>query len=73
MSKYRLEITDIVPLKAGNGFIIKWHGSDGRGDYMIYMENGKIYGDSEYMDKNDNKKFLKLLLEKLIEEVEIIS
>lgn len=73
MSKYRLEIIDIVPFKTGSGFIIKWMGSDGFGEYKIYKEGDKIYGDSEYMDNQDRKTFLNMLLEKLIEEVEVIG
>ena len=64
-----VNIETIKSLKNGDGFIIRWRGSHGVGEYLIYMKDGKIYGDSEYMDRGEDKNFLKALLNKLVEDI----
>lgn len=44
------------------------------GEYSLYCEDGEWKGDSERMDtKNGEKKFLRALLDKFIEEIEIVG
>ena len=51
---------------------IKWESSIGFGEYTIRIkEDGSIEGDSEAMDSNDDKRFLKKLLELLLEKTQI--
>lgn len=55
------------------GFIIRWSGNIGFGEYTLYRStmDDKWYGDSECMDKGDDKEFLALLLEDFINQMEI--
>lgn len=53
---------------------IEWYGSAGFGEYHIWTdENGRIKGDSEYMDKGDKKDFLKSLFDSILEQIEIVG
>lgn len=54
-----------------NGFVLLWHGDKGFGEYTIYQEDGKIKGDSEFMDSGDKKDFLKQLFASIVEQIEI--
>ena len=78
-----LEITDIIGFE--DGFIIRW-GSPviGFGEYTIHTKVKRnefgfaeddilIEGESECMDGNENKAFLKALFDKLLEKIDIIS
>lgn len=57
-----------------SGFTIYWSSDIGFGEYIIWteMKDGelKLYGDSEYMDSNDDKEFvtelMRLVVTKLI-------
>ena len=69
--KVEVEIDDIV---VRDGWIrILWSGNIGWGEYELNFINGKIIADSECMDGNDDKWFLKKLLEKIVEKVEVVS
>lgn len=54
-----------------NGAIgFDWAGSPGIGRYELIMdENDKLHAMSEYMDKGDDKNFLKIILDKVIEDI----
>ena len=77
-----VEITDVIGLE--NGFIIRWASPEiGFGEYTIHTKAERnefgfatgdieLEGDSEYMDCNDDKAFLKALLDKLLEKINII-
>ena len=55
-------------------FGIDWSGDIGFGRYTVYIdENGNIFGESECLDSNENKSFLKALLEKLVEKIQIVE
>ena len=78
-----LEITDIIGLK--DGFLIRWSSPEiGFGEYTIhakvkrndfgFAEGGiLIEGDSECMDNNDDKTFLRSLLGRLLEKINIVG
>ncbi len=78
-----LEVTDIIGLK--DGFIIRWSSPEiGFGEYTIHTKVKRndfgfaedevlIEGDSECMDGNENKAFLKALFDKVLEKINIIS
>ena len=55
------------------GICIKWFGNIGFGEYNLYKINEEDgwHGDSEYMDSNDDKWFLKMLMEQFIERIDI--
>ena len=54
-----------------NGVIgFDWSGSPGCGRYeLISDEEEKLHAMSEYMDKGDDKNFLKIILDKVIEDI----
>ena len=55
-----------------NGFVIQWSGDIGFGEYTIYVDNdGKLKGDSECMDRGEDKTFLEQLFCNIIEQIEI--
>ena len=52
--------------------VISWAANIGWGQYtLIEQEDGSWIGDSEFMDDNDDKDFLKLLFDKFIEGVTV--
>ena len=51
---------------------IDWHGVPGFGTYELHIgKDGKLHCRSEYMDSQDDKRFLSALLAKLAEEAVI--
>lgn len=56
------------------GFTFRWSGNIGWGEYTIYMDaqdETKWYGESEHMDTNNDKWFIKKLLESFIEQLDV--
>lgn len=55
------------------GIIIRWDSDIGFGEYTIYKEAGSDLwrAESEHMDSNDDKSFLKELLKSFVEKLEI--
>lgn len=65
-----LSIYKIEPIK--NGLCIYWDSSIGFGEYNIWVkEDGKVYGDSECMDSQDDKDFIRKLFELIAEQMTI--
>lgn len=57
-----------------SGITIYWYGSPGFGQYTLYRHNeegAKWRGDSEYMDSNDDKWFIDLLLKDFVSQLEV--
>lgn len=58
-----------------SGIIIYWDcPGTGFGEYTIYKEDNSLNvwtGDSEYMDNNNNKSFLKKLMSAWIDQIDI--
>ena len=53
---------------------IEWVADCGFGRYLIYKTaDGRMVAESECMDRGEDKTFLKSLLEKFIDEIEIIE
>lgn len=50
-----------------------WSANIGFGEYSLFydIKNKKWQADSEYMDKGDDKDFLKAILEEFVKEVEV--
>lgn len=70
-----IEIDDVTALKNVDGvqaIIIGWSGNIGFGEYTLYTDGkGRWHGDSEHMDKGDDKEFIRLLLDKFVERLVI--
>lgn len=78
MSKEEIKIVDMEVEAFRNNnetdvIIISWQGNIGWGEYTLYKEKGSDQwkGDSECMDRNEDKNFLKMLLEKFAESVDV--
>ncbi len=54
-----------------NGFIIEWDSDIGFGQYTIYKTPDGFAADSEHMDFNENKEFIKELMRLFIEDLKI--
>ena len=50
-----------------------WSANIGFGEYRLFydIKNKKWQADSEYMDKGDDKDFLKAILEEFVKQVEV--
>jgi hypothetical protein len=55
------------------GVVIQWSGNNGWGEYTIYFDKDEICADSECMDNNEDKRFLKALFEDLLNKVRILE
>lgn len=70
-----LRVTDVVPFinEMHSGFIIEWSSDIGWGEYTIYKpaDSDEWYGDSEYMDNNEDKDFIKELTKLFIDRLVI--
>jgi len=56
------------------GLDISWDTNIGFGHYLImFDENGRPCADTECMDSNDDKWFTKQILNKLVEEINILK
>ena len=57
------------------GFYIDWASDIGFGEYTIYrpVDSDKWMADSEHMDSNEDKDFIKELLKLLVEELNIVN
>ena len=71
-----VQVDDVEPFVNDKyiGFKILWSGNIGFGEYTIYKEANKNewYADDECMEKsNEDRTFLKLLLDDFIKQVKI--
>ena len=59
--------TEIVP---NGGIGIYWSGAIGFGQFILYWgEDDKLHADTECLSSNENKDFIKAILNLLVEEV----
>ena len=72
-----LEVYGIRPFvnERGSGFVIEWDSDIGFGEYTIYKCVGydEWHGDSEHMDNNEDKDFIKELMKLFIEKLHIVD
>ena len=72
-----LDAYEVEPFvnEAYTGFVIKWDSDIGFGEYIIYRswDSDEWHADSEHMDKNEDKAFLKELLKLFIEKLDIVD
>ena len=70
-----LEITEIGPFSnmSFQGITISWVSNIGFGECQFYKVNGENQWkvDTESMSSNDDKRFIKMILEKLADMVEV--
>ena len=77
VNEINLEIEEIIPFcnTEFSGVSFDWSSDIGFGEYVVYREHNsdKWVARSEYMDFNDDKDFLKKLLEKFVEMIEVVG
>jgi len=77
VNKINLEAYDIEPFVNDKfvGFVIRWASDIGFGEYVIYKSVGsdEWYAQSECMDDNEDKDFIKELMKGFIEKLTISS
>jgi hypothetical protein len=77
VDKINLDVHEIEPFinEKYVGFVIKWDSDIGFGEYTIYKAVGsdKWQADSEHMDNNEDKAFLKELLKLFVGSLEIVD
>ena len=57
----KLQVDEVI--SNDNGVFIHWSSDKGYGNYyLVKAKDGSFVGDSEYMDTNEDKSFLKRLL-----------
>lgn len=56
-----------------NGVIISWSANIGLGELTLYQRNGgdKWKADTEYMCTNEDKEFIRIVLNKWVDEIEV--
>lgn len=72
-----LEVYDVNPFvnERGSGVVISWDSDIGFGEYTIYKraDSDQWCGDSEHMDNNEDKDFIKELMKLFIEKLNIVD
>lgn len=75
VDEINLDAYDVKPFvnEKYSGFVIKWDSDIGFGEYTIYksVDSDKWHGDSEHMDNNEDKSFIKELMKLFIEKLDI--
>lgn len=73
VKEIHLELIDVRPFsnEKYSGMILVWSSDIGFGEYTIWQEDGKWYGDSECMDSSDDKEFLQELLHLFLKQISV--
>lgn len=71
-----LQIDEIWPVstkvKPNGGIGVYWSGDIGFGEFCLYWEDdGKLHADTEYLDKDNDKRFTEAILKLLVKEIVI--
>ncbi len=70
MSNVKIDNVEAFESAEGEGRIrISWIGDIGWGEYTLWQEEGVWYADSECLDNNNDKEFIRKLLNKFIEQI----
>lgn len=77
VNSIELDAYDIHPFvnEKFTGFVIRWDSDIGFGEYTIYKEVGsnEWHADSEHMDSNEDKDFIKELMKLFIEKLDVVD
>lgn len=72
MGMKKVEVTDLIPIE--HGLILSWQGNIGFGEYTIFTDSeGHMLADSEHMDKDDDKEFLRSLFDSIVEQIKVVG
>lgn len=77
VNSINLDAYDIHPFVNDKftGFVVKWDSDIGFGEYTIYKasDSDKWCAQSEHMDNNEDKDFIKELMKLFIEKLDIVE
>lgn len=75
VDEIHLQIDDLIPFRNERcvGFIVQWHSDIGFGEYTVRQSNcsKEWEADSEHMDRNEDKDFIKELMKLFVEKLNI--
>lgn len=75
VNEINLDAYEIKPFvnEMYTGIVIKWDSDIGFGEYTIFkpVDSDQWYAESEYMDTNEDKSFIKELMKLFIEKINI--
>lgn len=75
VNEIHLQINDLIPFRNERcvGFMIQWCSDIGFGEYTVFKPNGsnEWQADSEHMDSNEDKDFIKELMKLFVEKLNI--
>ena len=68
-----LQIDKVKFFNNGNGVVISWSANIGFGELTLYQSNedNKWKADTEYMCTNDDKEFIRMVLNKWVDDMEV--
>lgn len=66
-------INDVNLVTCNNAFILQWDSNIGWGEMTFHKDNDKLNVETECMSDNEDKRFIKLVLDKFIEKLEVIE
>lgn len=70
VNNINLQISDIEI--SPKGLVIYWSSNIGFGTYALWQnDDGNWYGDSEYMDKNEDKAFIRKLMNLFVDMLDV--
>ena len=76
LSEIHLQVDDVAPFvnEKYSGFLIVWSSDIGFGTYMVYKPVGsdEWFGDSEYMDDDEDKEFISELMKLFINKMNVV-
>ena len=72
----KIDIDEVWPINTkvipNGGIGVSWSGNIGFGEYQLFWgDDGKLHADTEHMDRGEDKRFTKLILQKLSEYITI--
>lgn len=73
MTIEHLQIDGVKCFKNGNGVIISWSANIGFGELTLYQSNedSKWKAETECMCINEDKEFIRMVLNKWVDEIEV--
>ena len=66
-------INDVNLVTCNNAFVLQWDSNIGWGEMTFYKDGDKLNVETECMSDNDDKRFIKLVLDKFIEKLEVVE
>ena len=77
VDRINLEVYDVQPFvnERSSGFVIEWSSDIGFGEYTIYKrtDSDEWRGDSEHMDNNEDKDFIRELMRLFTDQLNVVD